>query len=122
MGASTGPASVPGRGLGQMPLGNRWLSGVAAAVCLADSWPPSAPSLGQILTPGFATQPAPFDEPDVFNMLVWTLIAEKTIRLEPRAVGDVTKSCRRVSRIHCTRYDASGTPVSIVGVVSLRLR
>ena len=101
-----GPASVPGRGLGQMPLGNRWLSGVAAVVCLADSWPHYAPSLGEILTPGFATQPAPFDEPDAFNMLVWTLIAEKTIRLEPRAVGDkATLGCYASCSLDSERID-----------------
>ena len=77
--------AVDGLSLGSLPHDNERRSGGDAARSLIARWPGEAgspPPLGAVLSLDLAGAPAPYNEYDAHDMLVWTLIAEKTILLE----------------------------------------
>ena len=79
-----------------------------AAVQLADSLPTKKGTLGALVTIDCSSLEPPFHIADAFDMLVWSLIAERTIELEVHSVDtadDGTKHCYVCCSSNAQRID-----------------
>ena len=91
--------------LGCLGYGLVWSRATEAVVALADHWPDKS-TLGALLKMGGQHAPSPFDSPDAHDQLLWTLIAEKTVKLSVHAVGeDEAAGCYAVCSLDDERID-----------------